>query len=386
MTPTISVEDVSSACVAYHNAKRGFQLSPRLSELTIGDKERASRRIQAFIDNGCEDINEVDECRNKGINVFDGTTVSCVDAVRAWYNEVHDYTYERYSNWHFKKTGSFTLLMWHDTEELSCVQTNGCSRIGKPERLLCTYSPSGNTVGEYPFSLDQWKSIIARDGLPQVTIVIGSPSSETPSVTTTSTRTATTTSTRTTTSTIRTTSSTSTTTRTTTTTTTSTTTTTTTTRPPEADFTDECLQIHNNKRAEGMSNPIQKLVRNRGAVSQAEAYRDQMEQRGCPFQHSGVRLYGENLYRSSAHTDCKDAVELWYSEKKNYTSYTALNSFNYQNVGHFTQVMWANSTGLGCAYSSTCRTIVCNYYPPGNYIGQYPFSRAQYNSLVQRDA
>ncbi|CBZ51443.1 hypothetical protein NCLIV_012410 [Neospora caninum Liverpool] len=151
MTPTISVEDVSSACVAYHNAKRGFQLSPRLSELTIGDKERASRRIQAFIDNGCEDINEVDECRNKGINVFDGTTVSCVDAVRAWYNEVHDYTYERYSNWHFKKTGSFTLLMWHDTEELSCVQTNGCSRIGKPERLLCTYSPSGNTVGEYPF-------------------------------------------------------------------------------------------------------------------------------------------------------------------------------------------------------------------------------------------
>ncbi|ESS28454.1 mucin family glycoprotein [Toxoplasma gondii TgCatPRC2] len=295
VTPTIQIQDVSAACEAYHDAKRGRQLSPRLSELTTGDKERASQRLQAFIDNGCEDVDEVDECRNKGINVFDGTSVSCVDAVNAWYNQVHDYTYERYSNWHFKKTGSFTLLMWDDTEELCCVQTNGCRQLGKPERLLCAYSPAGNTVGEYPFSLDQWKSIIERDGLPQTTIIVGGTSSETPSVTTTSTRTATTTSTQTTATTTRTTTSTSTsthtTTKTTTTTTTSTTTTTTVPPAPE-DFTDECLQAHNEKRVEGMSTPIRQLVRNTGAVSQAEAYRDTIERGGCLFQHSGVRQVG----------------------------------------------------------------------------------------------
>ncbi|KAF4643606.1 mucin family glycoprotein [Toxoplasma gondii] len=429
VTPTIQIQDVSAACEAYHDAKRGRQLSPRLSELTTGDKERASQRLQAFIDNGCEDVDEVDECRNKGINVFDGTSVSCVDAVNAWYNQVHDYTYERYSNWHFKKTGSFTLLMWDDTEELCCVQTNGCRQLGKPERLLCAYSPAGNTVGEYPFSLDQWKSIIERDGLPQTTIIhtdngdnnadynkhfyldtyynqdyhynyyvydhnydgasspgglyrccfqlaksyrtcerntenVDSLSEERESVDPHITQHGIATA-----------------------------------QPnqkaPACDVviggrqmsgtSGKSILAHNEKRVEGMSTPIRQLVRNIGAVSQAEAYRDTIERGGCLFQHSGVRQYGENLYKSSVHTTCKDAVALWYSEKKNYTQYAAINSFNYQNFGHFTQVMWANSSGLGCAYSSKCRTVVCNYYPPGNYIGQYPFSRAQYNSILERD-
>ncbi|PHJ22663.1 mucin family glycoprotein [Cystoisospora suis] len=362
---SVGVEDVSAICAEFHNAKRSFRLDDPLPRLMSGPSDRALEHIRAYIDNGCNEVEEVDECKKKGINIFDGQNVSCPVAVEEWYNQVHDYTYERYSNWHHPKTGSFTQMMWSESEEVACFRTSGCTRLGKHERLLCAYAPVGNTVGEYPFSLDQWKSIIDRDRLPQVTVVLGS-SEVSPEFTTTTTTTPTTT--------------TSTTTETTTTSTTSTTTT-----PPPADFTDECIAAHNEKRVTGMTTPIRALSRNSAAIAQAERYRDQMERGGCTFKHSGTQQFGENLYKASFHATCASAVALWYNEKKKYTRYTSITNSNYASFGHFTQVMWANTTGLGCAYSSRCGTVVCNYYPPGNYLGQYPFSQAQYRSMVARD-
>ena len=48
--------------------------------------------------------------------------------------------------------------------------------------------------------------------------------------------------------------------------------------------------------------------------------------------------------------------------------------------GHYTQVMWENTQSVGCGLRTTCTgtyatMISCNYYPPGNYIGQRPFPR-----------
>lgn len=44
--------------------------------------------------------------------------------------------------------------------------------------------------------------------------------------------------------------------------------------------------------------------------------------------------------------------------------------------GHFTQVVWADSTSVGCAVT-TCSLdyageviIACNFYPPGNYVDE----------------
>jgi len=42
--------------------------------------------------------------------------------------------------------------------------------------------------------------------------------------------------------------------------------------------------------------------------------------------------------------------------------------------GHFTQMIWRNSTelGMGMARDQTGKVIiVANYNPPGNYIGQF---------------
>jgi len=45
--------------------------------------------------------------------------------------------------------------------------------------------------------------------------------------------------------------------------------------------------------------------------------------------------------------------------------------------GHYTQVVWKNSTKIGCAgvVCSNGGGIIygCNYDPPGNYSGQKPY-------------
>lgn len=52
---------------------------------------------------------------------------------------------------------------------------------------------------------------------------------------------------------------------------------------------------------------------------------------------------------------------------------------NSTGCGHYTQVVWSNTRRLGCGYSTcergglTVETWVCNYDPPGNFIGQAPY-------------
>ena len=73
--------------------------------------------------------------------------------------------------------------------------------------------------------------------------------------------------------------------------------------------------------------------------------------------------------------DPRQVVSMWYNEIENY-------DFNNPNAGgntqHFTQVVWADSTelgiGIGQSKSSTGNEIlivVCNYNPPGNFLGHF---------------
>jgi hypothetical protein len=94
----------------------------------------------------------------------------------------------------------------------------------------------------------------------------------------------------------------------------------------------------------------------------------------CTFSHSGVANRGENLYWGPAGTNLDSnwaAVRWWYNE---------INQYNFgnpgfsQKTGHFTQVIWRDSTLIGCGRAVCGQYVywVCRYYPPGNYLGQFP--------------
>ena len=81
---------------------------------------------------------------------------------------------------------------------------------------------------------------------------------------------------------------------------------------------------------------------------------------------------GENIYGASGPAEGTVAVELWLAEESSYdydsNSCSAV-------CGHYTQIVWAETTKLGCAIH-TCpnlgfaNTIICDYAPGGNTGGR----------------
>ncbi len=108
------------------------------------------------------------------------------------------------------------------------------------------------------------------------------------------------------------------------------------------------------------------------AVAQAHANK-------CVFQHSNNQ-YGENIYATSGNGSPPGVVGSWVSEAADYNY--ASNTCN-ATCGHYTQVVWANSSLLGCGMTvcnqnspfggGSWEFWVCNYDPPGNYIGERPY-------------
>jgi pathogenesis-related protein 1 len=101
---------------------------------------------------------------------------------------------------------------------------------------------------------------------------------------------------------------------------------------------------------------------------------------GCVFEHS-TTPYGENLAVFSANdTSPREVVELWAAEVADY-DYDANRCAPQKQCGHYTQVVWRDSSEVGCAATSCDsvvgfgrgRLFVCNYDPPGNYVGEQPY-------------
>ncbi len=103
------------------------------------------------------------------------------------------------------------------------------------------------------------------------------------------------------------------------------------------------------------------------------------------FEHSNNSQIGENIYVTygqesslKAKTLAENTVKFWYSEVANYNY--AKPGFS-DNTGHFTQVVWKNTTMLGCgaARGTVVRQgrqvnafyVVCQYSPAGNNLQQF---------------
>ncbi len=105
----------------------------------------------------------------------------------------------------------------------------------------------------------------------------------------------------------------------------------------------------------------------------AEEWAQRLAAKGCNLQHRSDARFGENLYAIyGTSATAQEVVDSWVSEVANY---------DYKKnrckgiCGHYTQVVWRSSRSLGCAAArcSEGEVWVCNYDPPGNFVGEQPY-------------
>jgi pathogenesis-related protein 1 len=134
-------------------------------------------------------------------------------------------------------------------------------------------------------------------------------------------------------------------------------------------FSRDIVSAHNMVRARVEVPP---LVWSGRLASIAQAWANNLLTRN-DFSHRPDPHYGENLFEiMGANASSAEVVGDWASESRRY-NYT---SNKCRGVcGHYTQIVWRDTKEVGCAIArGNGREVwVCNYDPPGNWVGKRPY-------------
>ncbi|MGA1800375.1 CAP domain-containing protein [Sphingomonas sp. 4RDLI-65] len=136
---------------------------------------------------------------------------------------------------------------------------------------------------------------------------------------------------------------------------------------------------HNAARAEVGVPP---LVWSDTLATTARAYAEEMTRTG-KFAHAHQpqdnTREGENLWTGTRYAyTYAEMMGHWVAEKRDFINGVTPDfsrTGKFEDVAHYTQIVWRNSTAVGCAIASnkTDDYLVCRYSPPGNVIGQRSF-------------
>jgi len=113
------------------------------------------------------------------------------------------------------------------------------------------------------------------------------------------------------------------------------------------------------------SPPIALMEWDENLAAQAQDYAD-----SCADEHAAYADRfgaGENL---SWGLSAVQAVDSWAGEHKYYIYPQGFTS----GTGHYTQVVWSDSTKLGCGWNPACKMTVCRYLSHGNFNDQAPYT------------
>lgn len=137
------------------------------------------------------------------------------------------------------------------------------------------------------------------------------------------------------------------------------------------------LSLHNWVRSDVGIGP---LAWSKNLAGYAQSWADHLASTSCKLEHRPIsgkwkQEYGENLFIGTlGYYGVADAVRAWEKEKSLYHG-APLTSSNWYPSGHYTQLVWKNTSHIGCA-KAECGSnviVVCNYDPPGNVLGQKPY-------------
>jgi len=153
---------------------------------------------------------------------------------------------------------------------------------------------------------------------------------------------------------------------------------------PTTDLARVALQAHDRVRADAIPTPSPALPQMQWSA-EVEAVAAQWAAH-CVYEHNAGRgNLGENIAASSPGywPSITGVVQAWASEAPDY-DYASNTCAPGKVCGHYTQLVWRDSTLVGCAYArctsnspfqgiTTWDFWVCDYSPPGNWVGQRPY-------------
>lgn len=131
----------------------------------------------------------------------------------------------------------------------------------------------------------------------------------------------------------------------------------------------ELLAAHNSYR-ESLGLPP--LRWSDSLAAKAQQWADHLAEIG-ELVHSGS---GQNLAMAAAGTQTlTQLVDLWGSEQANFTNgdFPDISTTgNWEDVGHYSQIIWRSTTKVGCGFAEDYGrdVLVCDYDPPGNVMGE----------------
>ena len=136
------------------------------------------------------------------------------------------------------------------------------------------------------------------------------------------------------------------------------------------------LKVHNRARAEVGVEPVEWSSK---LAQEAQEYANLIAKTNR-FEHSSRTSRngsGENLswFSYTLNEPLKESSESWYDEIKIY-NYQSCCGNNFQNTGHYTQMVWNETTkiAVASAVSANGETyVVARYNPAGNIEGSYPY-------------
>jgi Cysteine-rich secretory protein family len=156
--------------------------------------------------------------------------------------------------------------------------------------------------------------------------------------------------------------------------------------PNQPTFEARLLEAHNAERARLGMKP---LIWNRELASNAGLWAEQLAKTGG-FEHAPQSKEGENLWAGTkASYTPEDMVGAWIDEKSMYLpgKFPAVSATgNWLDVGHYTQLIWWNTTSVGCALATGEKedVLVCRYDPPGNWMAQNPLGESLQMKMVKK--
>ena len=135
----------------------------------------------------------------------------------------------------------------------------------------------------------------------------------------------------------------------------------------------EITTCHNQYRSD-INKGIAALKWSNDLASGAQQWADYLSSSN-KFEHSGNANTGENIWMGSPGASPTSMVQAWGAEKIffKYGIFPDVSTTgNWMDVGHYTQIIWRNTTDVGCGSASGSDGMdrfVCRYSPPGNFIG-----------------